>query len=230
MAFNGFQKEALTFIKNIKQNNNLVWFEDHKEEYERVIREPSRDFVIEMGEHLQALVPTINAVPKVSGSLFRIYRDVRFSKDKTPIKERIGLIFWQGGAKRMQSSSFYLHFSNDELFIAVGIRAFSPEMRACYREYILEDKHRESLHQIYEGLKKKGYLIAEQKYKRVPANFKEKENSYLALMGGVFAYQVSSDTTALLSEKILYKAYDIYDDMYKLQQWVYEMSQSCDKI
>ena len=217
----------MRFISQIKKNNNLAWFELHKEEYERLIREPSRDFVAEMGEHLQALVPTINAIPKVSGSLFRIYRDIRFSKDKTPIKERIGLIFWQGGGKRMQSSSFYLHFSDEELFIAVGIRAFSPEMRACYREYIQDEKKREELHTIYETLQEKGYKIAPQHYKRVPKGFQAKEYNYLALMQGVFAYDDRESVELLLSDKILYKAYDIFEDMFLLQQWVYEMQKKC---
>lgn len=230
MGFNGFDQRSIEFISLIKKNNNLVWFEDHKEEYERLIREPSRDFVVEMGEHLQALVPTINAIPKVSGSLFRIYRDIRFSKDKTPIKERIGLIFWQGSGKRMQSSSFYLHFSDKELFFAVGIRAFSPEMRTCYREYILDDKKREELHYIYKEIESKGYKIAPEHYKRMPANFKDKEYNYLALMNGAYAHRETDKLESLFSDKILYDAYDIYEDMFALQQWVYEMQQNCDII
>lgn len=230
MSFYGYKKEAIAFISKIKENNNLVWFEEHKEEYERLIREPSREFVLEMGEHLQALVPTINAIPKVSGSLFRIYRDTRFSRDKTPIKERIGLIFWQGSGKRMQSSSFYLHFSDKELFFAVGIRAFSPEMRACYREYILDDEKREELHKIYKEIEEKGYRIACQHYKRLPTAFKEKEYSYLALMDGVYAFSVTDKLESLFSDKILYQAYDIYENMATLQQWVYEMQQNCDII
>jgi len=230
MVFNGFDKKALTFISQIKKNNNLAWFELHKEEYERLIREPSRDFVEEMGEHLQALVPTINAVPKVSGSLFRIYRDVRFSKDKTPIKERIGLIFWQGRGKRMQSSSFYLHFDDKSIFFAVGIRGFSPEMRACYREYILDDTKREALHLIYENLAKKGYKIAPQKYKRMPKAFEKKLHNYLALMDGAFSYVESNALELLQSEAIIHKAYEIYEDMFELQQWVYQMTQSCAKM
>ena len=85
MVFEGFSKEALDFLQEIRENNTKEWFEANRERYEKLILEPSRAYVEEMGEHLMALVPTINAVPKINGSLFRIDRDIRFRKDKTPI-------------------------------------------------------------------------------------------------------------------------------------------------
>ncbi len=111
MEFSGFSKETIPFLKAIRENNNKEWFANHKAEYENLILNPSRLFVTEMGEHLQALEPTINAEPKINKSLFRIYRDTRrMGSNKEPIKSRIGIIFWQGNSKRLQSSSFYLHF------------------------------------------------------------------------------------------------------------------------
>jgi len=137
VEFSGFSKKTLPFLESIRQNNNKTWFEAHKDEYEKLILNPSRAFVEEMGEHLQALEPTINAVPKINKSLYRIYRDTRrMGANKEPIKSRIGIIFWQGSGKRMQSSSFYLHFSPDELFVAAGVRWFEKPMLDAYREYI----------------------------------------------------------------------------------------------
>lgn len=118
MEFKGFNKKTLTFLKKIEKNNKKEWFLTHRNEYEELILNPSRAFVVEMGEHLQALEPTINAVAKVNGSLFRIYRDTRFSHDKTPIKTKIGHIFWQGNGKRLQSSYFYFDFNADEIRVA----------------------------------------------------------------------------------------------------------------
>jgi len=112
MEFVGFPPQTLEFLQQIRENNDKEWFQTHKEEYKKFILEPSRAFVEEMGEHLMALEPTIHAIPKINHSLFRIYRDIRrMGADKRPIKSRIGIIFWQGRGSRLQSSSFYLHFS-----------------------------------------------------------------------------------------------------------------------
>ena len=87
MEFSGFSKKTLPFLKAIKKNNNKEWFEAHRSEYEELILNPSRAFVSEMGEHLQALEPTINFSPKINKSLYRIYRDTRrMGANKAPIK------------------------------------------------------------------------------------------------------------------------------------------------
>jgi len=169
-TFIGFPKEGLEFLSNIIINNSKEWLDDHKEEYEKYIVTPNKAYVAEMGEHLQILIPSIHAIPKVNKSLFRIYRDARFHR-LDPIKERIGIIFWQGETHRMQSASFYMHYDPFEIFIATGIRNFKPELLSHYREYIKDVSKRKKLHFILESLKEKGYKIAEEKYKRFPKGF-----------------------------------------------------------
>ncbi len=227
MKFHGFSQEALDFLKNIENSNTKEWFEAHRLEYERLILEPSRSFVTEMGEHLQPLVPTINAVPKVNGSLFRIYRDIRFSKNKLPLKSKIGIIFWQGGGKRMQSSSFYLHFDHESIFFAVGIRGFDDNNLKKYREYIKEQKHRERLYDILKELEKKGCSLAQPKYKRVPFGF-EKDISHLELtrFASMYAYRQMKHPEAFFSYELCDFSYKIFEQMHSLQQWVYEMTLS----
>jgi len=229
VEFIGFPKDSLAFLQEIRENNTKEWFEANRDRYERLIKEPSASFVIEMGEHLQALVPTIKAKPKVNGSLFRIYRDIRFSKDKTPIKSRIGVIFWQGAGKRMQSSSFYMHFSPDEIFFAVGIRGFSRETLVGYRDYIKNEKHRDELAKILDDIKSKGYNIPEPKYKRVPKEFEE-DISHIGLTkyDAMYAYKEMKPNEILFSSKLADFAYDIYEDLFPLQQWVYEMTLTID--
>jgi uncharacterized protein (TIGR02453 family) len=229
MNFTGFPKESITFLNSIRQNNTKEWFEAHRDEYEQLIKEPSAAYVVEMGEHLQALVPTIKAKPKVNGSLFRIYRDVRFSKDKTPIKSRIGVIFWQGVGKRMQSSSFYMHFSPDEIFFAAGIRGFSKETLSAYRDYIKDDNHADALVKILDTLKAMGYHLPEPKYKRVPREFDaEMVHSELTKFASMFAYKEIAPNEILFSENLVDYAYEIYEDLLSLQQWVYEMTLTVD--
>ena len=135
MKFNGFKKKGIEFLEELNKNNTKVWFEKNRHIWQQYINEPNIDFVEDMGETLQILVPTIKAKAKVGGSLFKIYRDVRFSKDKTPMKSKIGILFWQGLGHKMQSSCFYMHYDKDEYFIAAGIRNFKPVLLKTYREY-----------------------------------------------------------------------------------------------
>ncbi len=223
--FNGFPKQGQEFLSTLEQNNNKEWFEAHRHEYNEFILEPCRKYVIEMGEHLQALVPTINAIPKINGSLFKIYRDSRFHARVNPIKTRIGVIFWQGSGRRMASSCFYMHYSTKELFLAVGIRSFKPDMLKCYREYIKVDAHREALHVIIQKLTEKGYLIPQTHYKRYPKGFdKDMSHAYLSLHNSMYSYKELKPNGSFFTPKFPEVAYDIYEDMFELQQWVYEMS------
>ena len=222
--FNGFPKEGLDFLSNIIINNSKEWLDDHKEEYEKFIVTPNKAYVEEMGEYLQILVPDIHAIPKVNKSLFRIYRDARFHR-LDPIKERIGIIFWQGSTHRMQSSSFYMHYDPFEVFVAVGIRNFKPELLTNYREYIKNDDKREALHLILESLKKKGYSIPEAKYKRFPVGCDpDDKHAYLYKYGSMYAFTTFAPNKAFYTQAICDKNFKIYQDMLELQKWVYALT------
>jgi len=228
MEFKGFSKKSLSFLSSIIKNNNKEWFEAHRTEYDNYILNPSRAFVEEMGEHLQALEPTINFAPKINKSLYRIYRDTRrMGANKTPLKHRIGFIFWQGSGKRMQSSSFYLHFSPDELMVATGVRWFEKPMLDAYREYIKNDTKRSELQEILTTIKAKGkgYTHLEKGYKRYPRGFNaEMSNADLSLYKGMATFKVLDPMLICDCEKLIATLYEIYEDMLPLQQYMYEVS------
>ncbi|MDQ7084980.1 MAG: DUF2461 domain-containing protein [Sulfurovum sp.] len=224
MIFQGFPKEGLAFLDAIILNNSKEWLNANKEEYEQYILAPNRAYVAEMGEHLQILVPHIHAIPKINKSLFRIYRDARFHL-ADPIKERIGIIFWQGHSHRMQSSSFYMHYAPHEIFVATGIRNFKPPMLAVYREYIQNTQRRTQLHHIVETLKAKGYSLPQPDYKRYPRGFdKDDAHVYLSLFRSMYMYTTFKPNKAFHSSKIIYKNFEIYQDMLPLQEWVYQLT------
>lgn len=228
MHFSGFPKEGLEFLDMIIINNSKEWLDANRDEYEKVIMEPNKAYVEEMGEHLQILVPTVNAIAKTNKSLFRIYRDARFHP-ADPIKTRIGIIFWQGSGHRMQSSSFYMHYGPEEIFVATGIRNFKPTLLSAYREYIQNEQRRTALHSILEELKVKGYKLPEAKYKRMPRDCNITDtHSYLYLQGALFAYTTFVPDETFHSEAIIDKNFKIYEDMFDLHQWVYELTLHCD--
>jgi len=226
VEFKGFSKKTVPFLSSIRKNNNKEWFEAHKSEYENLILNPSRLFVQEMGEHLQALEPTINATPKINKSLCRIYRDTRrMGSKKEPLKSRIGIIFWQGNASRLQSSSFYLHFSPDELFVAVGVRWFEKPLLDAYREYILDDERREKLAGVLEEILACGYEVIPKGYKRFPKGFSaELPHAKLSLYKGMATYKILDPKLIEDGDLLIDTLYKIYEDMLPLQQIMYEIS------
>ncbi len=224
-CFKGYSKKGLTFLKELRANNTKEWFELHKHLYETYILEPNRAFVVEMGEHIQALVPTINAIPKINGSLYRIYRDTRFAKDKTPLKTHSGVIFWQGKGKRTHSSNFYTRFTPETCVIGAGIRLFHPEILSAYRAYIKDEKKAERLSQILNSLKKKGYEISEAHYKRLPKGFKsDYPFDELARFNRLVVNKKFPPDEVFYSAELVHRCYSIYEELFELQQWLYEMT------
>ncbi len=227
MTFTGFKQEAIDFLKQIENNNNKIWFESNRHLWEEHILKPNIAYVEEMGEHLIALTPFIKAVPKVSGSLFRIYRDTRFSHDKTPIKTKIGIMFWQGTAHRMQCPSFYMQYTKEEVFIATGIRSFKPPLLKKYREFIQIKNNAKALHEILQKLQQNGIKVKEPYFKRVPKPFdKEDKYAYLSLFNGLFVYTTFKPNKTFFSTKIINKNYKFYEETLELFEWLYEMINS----
>ena len=227
MEFNGFKK-ALPFLESIRKNNSKEYFEAHRAEYEQYILNPSKAFVVEMGEHLMALEPTVEAEPKINKSLFKMYRDIRrMGENKEPMKSKIGIIFPQGGWNgcRLQKSSFYLHFSPDELFVAVGVRWFNKPMLDAYRDYIGDEKRRVALDETLKRINVLGYNTMGREYKKYPKGFTPQMKSVdLSLHKGMATYKILEPKIIEEGDKLIDTLYKIYEDMLPLQQTMYEVS------
>lgn len=129
MARRYFTQSSFDFLKKLEKNNNRDWFNDHKQEYEDKVRGPALDFIADIGEDLYDISPHFLAIPKkVGGSLMRVYRDVRFGKDKRPYKTNIGIQFRHKFGKDVHAPGFYLHLEPNECFVGVGI--WRPDAQA----------------------------------------------------------------------------------------------------
>jgi uncharacterized protein (TIGR02453 family) len=118
--FEGFPKQGLQFLKKLKRNNNRTWFENHKNEYEEFLKLPMQSFIFALQPHFAAFAPEFELSPK--RSIFRIYRDIRFSNDKTPYKTHIAAHFvLRGKEKGFVGSGYYFHIEPGEVFIGGGI-------------------------------------------------------------------------------------------------------------
>jgi len=130
--------EVFRFLTELRANNNREWFSANKERYETKVRAPILQFISDVGPKLQKISGAIVADPRpTGGSLFRIYRDTRFSKDKSPYKTHLGAHFFHESAKRAPSvPGFYLHIAPGESFIAAGIWRPDPAALGKVREAI----------------------------------------------------------------------------------------------
>jgi uncharacterized protein (TIGR02453 family) len=116
-----FTPELFRFLSRLKRNNKREWFLRHKDEYENFVRQPALRFIEDFGAPLRELSPHLVADARPSrGSLFRIYRDTRFSNDKRPYKTHVAMRFSHRG-KDVHSPGFYLHLEPDGCFAASGL-------------------------------------------------------------------------------------------------------------
>ena len=122
MANRYFTQATFDFLFRLEKNNNRDWFNLHKQDYEDLVRTPALDFIADMGDALATISPHFLAIPKkVGGSLMRVYRDVRFGKDKRPFKTNVGIQFRHKLGKDVHAPGFYLHLEPKECFVGVGI-------------------------------------------------------------------------------------------------------------
>lgn len=125
--FRGFSRDTINFFKELRENNSKDWFEAHRSAFENEVMEPAKQFVLEMGGLLQQVRPEIYFEPKTDKSIFRLHRDVRFSKNKLPYKTHLAFLFWEGSKKKMENPAFYFHIEPEKIIIAAGMYHFSPD-------------------------------------------------------------------------------------------------------
>jgi uncharacterized protein (TIGR02453 family) len=117
-----FGHELFEFLAELEDHNTRDWFAANKTRYERHVKGAALGFIRDFEAPLHAVSPHFQAIPKaVGGSLFRIYRDVRFSKDKSPYKTHTGVHFRHEAAKDAHAPGFYLHLAPGEIFGGFGI-------------------------------------------------------------------------------------------------------------
>jgi len=134
-----FEPETVAFLKELKENNNRDWFNENKARYEEQVLDVALRFIQSMHDPLAEFAPRFTAIPKrMGGSLMRVYRDTRFSKNKTPYKTNIGIQFRHEQAKDVHAPGFYVHIDPEQVFLGAGMwRPASDALRGI-RERIAD--------------------------------------------------------------------------------------------
>src|SRR5213596_3711345 len=146
-TFVAFPKEGLQFLRSLKRNNNREWFQKHKSIYETQVKQPMESLIEFMATEFQRFAPEMVASPKASA--YRIHRDTRFSKDKSPYKTHVAAVFPRSGLGKHEGAAFYLHIDPAELLIGGGLYMPLPEDLNAMRSHIAD--HHERFHAIVAG-------------------------------------------------------------------------------
>jgi uncharacterized protein (TIGR02453 family) len=133
-AFSAFPKEGLQFLRSLKRHNNREWFQKHKGIYEQYLKHPMVDLIEALAVDFQRFAPEMIASPRTSA--YRIHRDTRFSKDKSPYKTHIAAVFPRSGLGKHEGAGFYIHITPTELLIGGGLYMPMPEDLAAVRDHI----------------------------------------------------------------------------------------------
>lgn len=168
-TFPGFSPDAITFLRSLKRNNRREWFQPRKEKYESLIKAPMLELVSCLNQEFVRFAPEYITPPQKA--LYRIYRDTRFSKDKTPYKTHISAIFPRQGALKREGAVFYFHFTEKDLLIFGGVYSPERDELLAYRT-LLQEHHQEFLH-ILDDKKLRRALggIEGEKLSRTPKGF-----------------------------------------------------------
>jgi len=136
IAMKYFTKKSLDFLKELEQNNDREWFHANKSRFQNDLEVPFRDLIENLIDEFQAIDPKIVITAKEA--IFRIYRDVRFSSDKSPYKTHMSAIISAGGRKNLIVPGFYVELQKDKMMLYAGI--YNPDTKTLekIRYYIAE--------------------------------------------------------------------------------------------
>lgn len=135
-----FTAATFRFLRVLDRHNNRDWFHAHKDDYERHVREPFLQLITDLQPPLAKISPHYRADPrKNGGSLFRIYRDTRFSHNKLPYKPWQGSRFFHERRHEIQAPSFYLHIQPGDCFAGGGMWHPEPDALKHIREFLVDN-------------------------------------------------------------------------------------------
>ena len=193
----------MRFLEVLAENNNREWFQARKTDYEQHVLGPSQDFVAALGQRLEELSDGILYDTRADGrgSILRIYRDVRFSKDKRPYNTNVRVFFWEGTRKKMENPGFFVRVSPTGAGVFGGKHQFPKRFLAAYREAVVDEELGDELERALEAVRAAGGLsIGGEHYKRVPRGYDpEHKRAELLKYNGLYAHTggIGRDTVTI---------------------------------
>ena len=205
MIFSGFTPNSIKFFENLAANNNKEWFEAHKSEYESHVLSPLRGLATALGPQAKAIDELVETAPTVNKTISRIYRDIRFSADKTPYRTNAWVSFRRPKKQWAVVPEFYFYFTPEEYQFGMGFYAATPDFMERYR-YSIDTRHEEFAQIVATYENHNEYKVHGEEYKKRMPNrhgeeftpWLQKKNIYTATAGKIDSSFFSPD----LAERI----------------------------
>lgn len=229
VGFPGFPRQCFQFYKELAANNNRDWFQAHKQDYLDYVQAPAVEFVIALGERLKTLSKggiTYDTRTNGAGSIMRIYRDIRFSKDKSPYKTNLGIVFGQAGKKKMEGAGFYFHLDSDGAAMYDGHYQMDKPHLAVYRDAVADAKLGAELEKALASIARAGkYVVGGEQYKRVPPGFDPAlKRADLLKYKGLYVRSPPIGPATVTSLRLVDTCVEHCRNMLPLQQWFERMA------
>jgi uncharacterized protein (TIGR02453 family) len=168
--FQGFSPQLPEYFKDLGANNNKQWFEASKSVFQKFVIEPALQFITAMQPIVSKFDPPLKAEARLNGSLRRIHRDIRFSKDKTPYNPRLHIIFWAGSHPN-RSPACHIVLSANHLGIGAGQWGFEKDQLVRYRDCLTKPKQFSALNEAINNASENGQFLDPPSLKKVPKGY-----------------------------------------------------------
>ena len=215
-----FSPDYLEFFKELAGNNNKEWFDRNRKRYESVVREPFKNFIGQLIAEMSKSDPELDIDPKKA--IFRINRDIRFSKDKTPYKLYNSALISPAGRKDKNNPGIYLEFSPEKLGVYGGIYMPSPAQVQKVRTYMIQNLDE------WEGLLNESKFreaygeIQGEKAKRIPKEFREAAEKHPLLYNKQWYYQADLSPNVILGENLMDDILDLWNTAQPVKNFLYQ--------
>jgi uncharacterized protein (TIGR02453 family) len=185
--FAGFSRKALKFLRGLKANNDKAWFQAHRADYEAYVLQPLRDLVTDLGDSMLDIDSCFEITPAINKAISRIYRDTRFSKDKSPYRSTVWFTFKNRNKDwTTHVCGYFFELSVNSYRYGMGFYNAAPAIMSRFREMI-DENPKEFSKAISFFAKQKTFVLEGDKYKRIIdktkpekiLNWYQRKNMYL---------------------------------------------------
>ena len=164
-----FTSQTLRFLRALKLHNDREWFREHRDEYEEQVKGPMVALIERLAVDLPGVAPDLVANPKTS--MYRIYRDTRFSANKAPYKTHVAAIFPHRALPKHEGAGLYVHVATDQLFVGGGLYRPQPRQLLRLREHIAANSDRLRALVAAPAFRRNFGELSGERLKRVPRGF-----------------------------------------------------------
>jgi len=222
--FSGFPQATQQFLRDLRENNNRDWYMENKKTYENAVKTPAIAWVQAMGTRLQVLDEklVVDVRTNGGGSLMRMARDIRFSKDKTPYKTNIAMLWWHGSGKKMQHPAYGMQITPDDAQLMTGMHSFPKPMLDAYRQAVDDDELGEALLEVSKEIEAAGYEVMGTHYKKTPRGYeKDHPRADWLKYNALYTHAIKDITwDTLMSDNLVDICFEHFQKMTPIFNWL----------